>query len=76
MPPPHLRTVQTTIDWYIFYLNSLSFIEAAVAAKTGALWRSGYRARLEILFLRERQFESGQRRSFCPRGGQRGDLSG
>ena len=30
-----------------------------------ALWRSGYRARLEILFLRERQFESGQRRLFC-----------
>ena len=25
---------------------------------------SGYRARLEILFLRERQFESGQRRLF------------
>ena len=31
-----------------------------------ALWRSGYRARLEILFLRERQFESGQRRLFLP----------
>lgn len=32
---------------------------------TRAWWRSGYRARLEILFLRERQFESGPRRSFC-----------
>jgi hypothetical protein len=29
-----------------------------------ALWRSGYRARLEILFLRERRFESCQRRFF------------
>ena len=29
-----------------------------------AWWRSGYRARLEILFLRERQFESGPRRMF------------
>ena len=29
-----------------------------------ALWRSGYRARLEILFLRERRFESCQRRNF------------
>jgi hypothetical protein len=32
-----------------------------------AWWRSGYRARLEILFLRERRFESCPRRSFCDR---------
>jgi hypothetical protein len=36
--------------------------------RSRALWRSGYRARLEILFLRERRFESCQRRSlFCAR---------
>jgi hypothetical protein len=34
-----------------------------------AWWRSGYRASLESLFLRERRFESCLRRSFCRRSG-------
>ena len=46
--------------------NQDYFITAVQQQQPSALWRSGYRARLEILFLRERRFESCQRRIFWP----------
>jgi hypothetical protein len=50
------------INEYIIWINRRIFINQPTRSR--ALWRSGYRARLEILFLRERRFESCQRRSF------------
>jgi hypothetical protein len=61
-----MRCENTIVD--INHIINQAFINWSLTDQTTnhlAWWRSGYRARLEILFLRERRFESCPRRSFC-----------
>jgi hypothetical protein len=61
---PGLQMIRSLVRFWQRAFELLPSLSSLSHNLFSALWRSGYRARLEILFLRERRFESCQRRNF------------